>query len=109
MAMGEHNHVPALCMGEGNGWVDVPSHVMQTLAEWGSANIVSRGAATSWLVDKLELFANRPEDCAVHVCRESDIRSVIYVFDSRYTPAVMCYFVTVPHCGHRIHMRAKMR
>lgn len=88
-------------------WVDAPSRIIETIAGWECSSAESRAAARSWLVDKLDVFANRPEDCSIHVCRESDIRSAIYVFDNSYNPAVLCYFVTVPKRGSRIHVRAK--
>lgn len=90
-------------------WIDAPSSVIETIAGWDCSSAESLAAAKSWLVDAglRGVFANRPEYCSFHVCRESDIRSAIYVFDSSYNPAVLCYFVTVPHRGSRIHVRAK--
>jgi len=83
-------------------WTTLESNDKDVFINWNGASYEDRMRVYKLLSTLIAHFADRPNECFIRVCNESDIRSVAYVFDTCYNPYIYTHFVTIPHIGNQI-------
>lgn len=81
---------------------------MDTIASWNDATSDDKQRVYRWLASVIDNYTSRPDHMGLQLVRESDIRSVGYVYDTQYTPPVYTHFVTFPHRSREISIKAPL-